>query len=216
MNAGNDAARHAVRRLATESYLQAFATVLSLVNPAICALIFGGSQVGRSKAQRLADATRASLAILAILSLAALFGARVLQMFGVSLDAFSVAGGIVLMYMGFGMLHGAASAPAQGESPTGDPSLTPLVLFGASPGTITGVITLAVAHSRSSIPITALVAVAGAVAVTWIAMVLLAGGSPGKPGLARATVQSTMGLIVIAMGVQFGLSGLRNFFAAAS
>lgn len=200
----------------TERYLQAFATVLSLINPAICALIFGASQAGRSKAQRWADATRASVAILVILGLAALFGARVLQTFGVSLDAFSVAGGLVLVHMGFGMLREAVAAPAPGGPATGDPSLTSLVLFGASPGTITGVITLAVAHSRSSVPATALVAVVGAVAVTWVAMMLLSGGSPGKPGLARSTVQSTMGLIVIAMGVQFGLSGLRHFFAAAS
>jgi multiple antibiotic resistance protein len=199
----------------TTSYLQAFATVLSLVNPAICALMFEGSQVGRSRGQRLVDATRVCVAILVILGLAALFGARLLKAFGVSLDAFSVAGGVVLMQMGFEMLRGAASPPAGGQPATADHSLTPLVLFGASPGTITGVITLAVAHSGSAIPVTALVAVGGAVAVTWMVMVVLA-GSPGRPGLARSTVQSTMGLIVIAMGVQFGLSGLRNFFASAS
>jgi multiple antibiotic resistance protein len=87
------------------------------------------------------------------------------------------------------------------------------VLFAASPGTITGVITLAVSHSRSSIPVTVLVAVAGAVAVTWLVMVLLGKGGSGKPSLGRSTVQSMMGLIVIAMGVQFGLSGLGHFFA---
>jgi multiple antibiotic resistance protein len=137
-------------------------------------------------------------------------------MFGISLDAFSVAGGGVLVWMGFVMLRGATSTPAEGESTRASGSLTPLILFAASPGTITGVITLAVAHSRSSIPVTTLVAVAGAVAVTWLVMVLLAKGGSGKPSLGRSTVQSMMGLIVIAMGVQFGLSGLRHFFAAAS
>ena len=202
--------------MSAESYLQAFATVLSLINPAICALIFGASQAGRSSTQRLADATKASLAILVILSLAALFGARVLEMFGVSLDAFSVAGGIVLMHMGFGMLRGAAATPSDDGSSKPSGSLTPLVLFAASPGTITGVITLAVAHSRSAIPVTTLAAIAGAIAVTWVVMVLLSKGSSSKPSLARSTVQSMMGLIVIAMGVQFGLTGLRHFFAAAS
>lgn len=94
--------------MSTESYLQAFATILSLINPAICALIFGRSQAGRPGGQRVADATKASIAILVILSLAALFGARVLQTFGVSLDAFSVAGarvvqsmmGLIVMAMG--------------------------------------------------------------------------------------------------------------------
>ena len=110
--------------MSMESYPQAFATVLSLINPTICALIFGRSQAGRPEGQRVADATKASIAILVTLSLAALFGARVLQTFGVSLDAFSVAGARV--------------------------------------------------------------------------------------------VQSMMGLIVIAMGVQFGLTGLRHFFGIGS
>lgn len=35
------------------------------------------------------------------------------------------------------------------------------VMFAASPGTITGVITLAVAHSRSELPVTTMIAVAG-------------------------------------------------------
>ena len=37
--------------------------------------------------------------------------------------------------------------------------MTPLILFAASPGTITGIITLSVAYAKSGIPVTALVAV---------------------------------------------------------
>jgi multiple antibiotic resistance protein len=200
--------------MATERYLQAFVTVLSLVNPAVCGVMFGATQAGRSAAQRRAAATRAAIAILLILSLTALFGARILKTFGISLDAFSVAGGLVLMQMGFGMLRGASSRPEPGGTTTASGSLTPLVLFAASPGTMTGVITLAVAHSGSSIPLTTLTAVAGAVVVTWLVMVLLSRGSPGRPSLGRSTVQAVMGLVVIAMGVQFGLSALRSFFVA--
>ena len=72
------------------------------------------------------------------------------------------------------------------------------------------------AHSSSSLPFVALLAVAGAVTVTWLVMLLLSKGGSGKPSLARSTVQSMMGLIVIAMGVQFGLSGLRHFFEAST
>jgi multiple antibiotic resistance protein len=51
----------------------------------------------------LADATKAALTVLVILVIAALVGAKVLQIFGVSLDAFSVAGGGVLAWIGFSM-----------------------------------------------------------------------------------------------------------------
>ena len=194
-----------------ELQLQAFVTVLSLMNPAVCGMMFTASTSGLSSSQRLANATKAAIAILVILELSALLGARILSLFGISLDAFSVAGGGILVWMGFSMLRGAT-----GE--TGDnTSLTPLILFAASPGTITGVITLAVAHSRSELPVTALIAVAAATLVTWLVMVLLAGGSgkAGGGGFVRSVVQSIMGLIVIAMGVQFGLTGLSTFMAGA-
>jgi hypothetical protein len=39
-------------------HLQAFVTVLSLMNPVVCGMIFVGSELTRSPAQRLADATK--------------------------------------------------------------------------------------------------------------------------------------------------------------
>ena len=147
--------------LTLEQYLQAIVTVLSLVNPLICGAMFAQIEGGQTRATRLGDATKAALAVLVILVVAALAGARVLQVFGVSLDAFSIAGGGVLIWIGFSMLRG-NSLQAQGPSKDGAAekrSLTPLILFAASPGTITGVITLAVAHSEQALPVTALVAV---------------------------------------------------------
>ena len=101
-----------------EQQLQAIATVLSLVNPLICGAMFARIEAGQARAARLADATKAALAVLVILVVAALVGARVLQVFGVSLDAFSVAGGGVLARIGFTMLR-ANSAPAQDLSKEG-------------------------------------------------------------------------------------------------
>ena len=94
-----------------EQQLQAIATVLSLVNPMICGAMFARIEAGQDRTARLADATKAALAVLVILVVAALVGARVLELFGVSLDAFAVAGGGVLSLIGFTMLRG-NSAPA--------------------------------------------------------------------------------------------------------
>jgi multiple antibiotic resistance protein len=76
-----------------QQHLQAIVTVLSLVNPLICGAMFAQIEAGQTSATRLADATKAALAVLVILVIAALVGARVLHVFGVSLDAFLVAGG---------------------------------------------------------------------------------------------------------------------------
>ena len=71
-----------------EQHLQAIVTVLSLVNPLICGVMFAQAEAGQTRAIRITDATKAALAVLIILLVAALAGARVLQIFGVSLDAF--------------------------------------------------------------------------------------------------------------------------------
>ncbi len=202
-----------------DQHLQAIATVLSLVNPFVCGAMFARIEAGRTPKQQLGCATKVAAAILVILSIAALVGSKVLVMFGISLDAFSVAGGAVLSWMGFSMLRSKPTqmAPEQGAAAAaGNPSLIPLILFAASPGTITGVITLSVVHTKLDLPVTALVAIAVAVIVTWVVMVLVAraGGQQGQ-SLARDTASRFMGLIVLAMGVQFVLTGTQSFFATA-
>ena len=200
-----------------EQQLQAMVTVLALVNPVICGTMFAEIEAGQASATRLADATQATLAVLVILVVAALVGARLLQVFGVSLEAFSIAGGGVLTWIGFSMLR--SNSPQAQDAPKDRAeerrSLTPLILFAASPGTITGVITLAVAHWNLDLPVTALVAVALAAVVMWIVMILVARqGTRAKGGFLRDTTTRFMGLIVIAMGVQFALTGFRDFFIA--
>ena len=54
--------------------LQAIVTVLSLVNPAICGMMFEQAAAGRSRREQLFDATKVILAILVILVVAALRG----------------------------------------------------------------------------------------------------------------------------------------------
>ena len=69
-----------------EQHLQAIVTVLSLVNPLICGVMFAQIETDQTRAVRIADATKAALAVLVILLVAALAGSIVLQIFGVSLE----------------------------------------------------------------------------------------------------------------------------------
>jgi multiple antibiotic resistance protein len=124
-----------------------------------------------------------------------------------------VAGGGVLAWMGFSMLSGQSAAPAApGEGLQSEPSLTPLILFAASPGTITGVITLSAAHTQLELPITAFIAIAVAAVSTWLVMLLVTGlAGKQKGGFMRDILTRLMGLIVLSMGVQFALTGYRAF-----
>lgn len=196
------------------NFIQASITLLSLVNPVICLTIFTGIAGQLSHKDRLLAAFRVSAIIFVILVLAALFGARLLKSFGISLDAFQVAGGIVLGWMGFAMLRGGmAHARAQKPAANGSQSLAPLVLFAASPGTITGVMTIAINHSQSDLPISALVGITVAVVATLLLLIIASGAhsKAGGGGLVRDISTRFMGLIVLAMGVQFALTGYRSF-----
>lgn len=206
-----------------EYHFQAIATLFSLVNPMVCAMMFTGLTAGQTKAQRVSDATRAILTIAVVMVTAALAGAQILRIFGIPLDVFSVAGGIVLSFIGFTMLAGSKSSdkPNPGshsaDPPAAGPTLAPLILFAASPGTITGVITTAAAHSRDGIPLTALVGTGVVLTVTWVLLLLVArrSHSAGQkaPSLAHDMVSRYMGLIVIAMGIQYALTGYKAFMA---
>ena len=201
-----------------KDYLQAIVTVLTLINPAMCVTIFSRIEAGRPRGAQLADAGKAALAVLVILVLAALFGEQILDLFSVSLDSFMVAGGAVLAWIGFIMLRGAptdSQGPSE-ETASENRSITPLILFAASPGTITGVITLAVAQTRQELPVTALVAVFVGAFVMWLVNVMavhFGGRTQGGSGFVRDTATRFMGLIVIAMGVQFALTGIKSFMS---
>jgi hypothetical protein len=129
----------ALEPIVMKEQLQAIVTVLSLVNPAICGAMFAQIEENRSPGQRVTDATKAVLATTVILTVSALIGTQLLHLFGVSLDAFMVAGGGVLAWMGFSMLSGQVTSSTSCNAPSNSgASLTALVLFAASPGTITG------------------------------------------------------------------------------
>src|SRR5262249_41976300 len=70
-----------------QQQLQAIVTVLSLVNPLICGAMFARIEAERSTLERRGDAIKVTLAVVIILSGAALIGTHLLHLFGVSLDA---------------------------------------------------------------------------------------------------------------------------------
>lgn len=202
-----------------DHHLQAIATLFSLVNPMVCALMFTSLTAGRSPSQRLVDATRAIVIISVVLVAAAFGGATILKVFGIDLDVFSVAGGIVLSFIGFTMLAGSNSTNAPTSNgpaaPASGAGLAPLILFAASPGTITGVITISAAHTGDGVPFTALVGIGTVLPLTWLLLLLIARrpqpAEKQAPGLARDMIGRYMGLIVIAMGIQYALTGYKTF-----
>ena len=100
---------------------QAIVTVLAVINPVVCGSIFLTLTPDLESRQRRRAAVRAALSILVILVASALIGLYVLSVFGISLDVFRIVGGIIIAYMGFGMLGGGHTSlrrrRRQGQAP---------------------------------------------------------------------------------------------------
>ena len=196
--------------------VQAIVTVLAVINPVVCGAIFLTLTPKLAPHERRWAAVKVALSILVILVASALVGLKVLRIFGISLDAFRIVGGMIIAYMGLDMLSGrqmvGQATPTDGDA-AASRSLAPLIMFAAGPGTITAVVTLAAVHTPDDLPVTAVVAAVIGAGVTF-AVLLLAIGLGSRLGTStQATVTRFMGLIVASMGMQFVLTGLKAFFS---
>jgi len=196
--------------------VQAIVTVLAVINPIVCGSIFLTLTPKLAPAQRRRAAVRVALSILIILMASALIGLKVLRIFNISLDVFRIVGGMIIAYMGFDMLRGGhtvGQAPPPDEGAAAS-SLAPLIMFAAGPGTITAVVTLAAVHTPDGLPITAMIASVIGAGVTFGALLLATGVGSSIGHGSQAVVTRFMGLIVASMGLQFVLTGLKEFFSA--
>ena len=195
--------------------MQAIVTVLAVINPVVCGSIFLTLTSDLDLRQKRLAAIRVALSILIILAGSALIGLRVLSVFGISLDVFQIVGGIIIAFMGFGMLgggHQPAQAPPSAATGSHIPnSLAPLVMFAAGPGTITAVVTMAAVHTPTGLPLSALAASAIGAGVTFAVLLLASQLGSRINRSTQAVVTRFMGLIVTAMGMQFALTVLKAF-----
>jgi multiple antibiotic resistance protein len=189
--------------------VQATVGILAVVNPVVCSSILLQVTQNRTVRQRLMRAAEAMAIILAILVISALAGHRILKAFSISLDAFQVVGGIIIAYIGFVMLSG--KSLVRPDASGGD--LTPLIMFGASPGTIAFVITLSGTQGAEQLPLLALLGSVLAVSISLIVMAILVTVRKNTKAGGENMTTRFMGLVVAAMGLQFVLTGYKSFMA---
>ena len=162
-----------------------------------------------------------TLAVAIILGVSALAGREILELIGINLGAFGVAGGLVVSLMGFEMLFGGEPSRAQGgkeahEEP--DPesfegsALVPYAMpFVAGPGAITLVISISAGTSDFSGAIAALVAVAVACILLPIGHLLISEKLSISDNAMKIATKFG-GLLIATIGIQLMLSGLQNYF----
>jgi multiple antibiotic resistance protein len=121
----------------------AFMTLLVTIDPISNVPVFLALTGGKSSRERLRIALRACIIATIILLFFLAVGQIVMEAIGISLNAFRLAGGVVLLSLGLKMLYGEMGSGDGGPPPSGDVSVFPLATpMMAGAGSITAVVVL--------------------------------------------------------------------------
>ncbi len=191
--------------------LLCFSSLFTIIDPLAASPLFVSMTTGQTAQGRRRIALRACGVALGLLLVFAIGGSSILRMFGVTIDAFRIAGGILFVGMALRMLGGhEREKPADTGDHEDDPSVVPLGMpIICGPGAMSTVMVL-MGQSTSKLDVAAFfVALITVVAAT--AAFLLAAPAAlrliGRTGVHVMT--QVMGLIVCVIGIQFVIDGVR-------
>lgn len=197
-------------------FIPSFVTLFVVMDPIGIAPLFMALTRGMSTAKRRGVAIRACAIAGVLLTLFAFLGEGVLNFLGISMPAFRIAGGILLLLTALDMLFERRTQRRKDQSEEADsdddPSVFPLAMpLIAGPGAIATVILLAGQGDGIAGIGLALVVMS---LVLLIAFVLF-NAAPLLERLLRETgikvVTRLLGMLLAALAVQFVLEGLRDF-----
>ncbi len=195
----------------------AVATLLVVADPVFMSALFLGITNGMGKEQRREVALRASIIAFCILLAAGLGGAQLLNLLGISLSAFRIAGGLLLLSAAAEMVFDRRSQRLQA---TAEQAITvdhvrniaafPLAIpLMAGPGAITAMILLAGRAEGRIEYLVSLYVVAGLVMAACFACFLAAERISKIMGITgRAVLTRLLGIILAALAVQFIIDGV--------
>jgi multiple antibiotic resistance protein len=203
-----------------ELYLSALVTFFVVIDPPGCAPIYAGLTKGASSAHRRVMAIRAVIVAAIILFVFAAVGRAILDALGVSLPAFSIAGGIMLFLIALEMVFEKRTerredraAKVASTPEVEDISIFPMAMpMIAGPGSIASVmLTMNRNHGFENVAVV-LAALATILVLTLLA--LLAAGPLMQ--LLGARVESVitriLGVLLGALAVQFIIDGIGKAF----
>jgi multiple antibiotic resistance protein len=197
--------------------LIAFTSIFVLVDPVAAVPTFLAMTGGASRPERRRMAKRAAWTCLLVLLTFSLAGTFIFQLFGITLGAFKIAGGLILGLIGLDMLQAKRSptkeTPAETEdcSAREDVGIIPLGLpMLAGPGSISSVMVLM--SQNEDWP--HVLIVIGAIAATALASFLVLAAADRVSNYLHETgiriLTRMMGLLLTAIAVQFVLNGLKD------
>jgi multiple antibiotic resistance protein len=193
----------------------ALSSIFFLVDPFAALPTFLAVTAGANAQRRRKMAWKASVTALVVLSAFAVAGQYIFKMFGITLPAFEIAGGVILLLIGLDMLeakrsptqesHEEAAAAARKE----DAGIVPLgIPMLAGPGAITSVMVLVGQVQNPWQMLAILMSILVTAAICYLVLgnsdrVARALGETGVRILVRI-----MGLLLVALAVQYFVNGM--------
>jgi multiple antibiotic resistance protein len=204
-------------------FLSALVTFFVVIDPPGCAPIFASLTAGAPQSHRRTMAVRSTLVAAAILLFFALLGEKLLSAMGISLDAFRIAGGIMLFMIAVDMVfekrterRSTRADDVMAQPDHEDISVFPMAItMIAGPGSIASVMLLTAQAQGTR----ATLMVLGALAVVLATLVvLLIAAGPVMKVLGykmEAMITRILGVVLAALAAQYVVDGVKASFGFA-
>ncbi len=208
-------------RIESSAYVRfsvlALSSIFFLVDPFAALPTFLAVTAGQDDSKRRKTARKASLTAFVVLTTFAVAGSFIFKMFGITLPAFEIAGGVILLLIGLDMLEAKRSPTQESSGETAeaaskdDVGIVPLgIPMLAGPGAITSVMVLV--GQVPGLMSWEMGAIVGSIAITAAICYVVLGGAArvarlmGETGI-RILVR-IMGLLLVALAVQYFVNGM--------
>lgn len=190
-----------------------FMGFFAIMNPIANTAAFAGLAGNRDNSEQFRIAAKALIITFVVILLFSLLGKMIFHLFGITLPALRITGGILVLLIGYHMLNGAGSNLHSAEkSDTSDIAVSPLAVpLLAGPGTIATAMNYSASGGLRGIVITVSV-FAVMCFITFLCFIfsskILAVIGQGALGI----ITRLMGLILAVIGVQMTIAGITGAF----
>lgn len=200
-------------------YVRVFVGLYALVPAPIIVPLFLGIMSGRGRAEQTGAAFIASATFVAAMLLFVFFGGSVLSVFGISLPAFRLAWGFLLLLLALDLMRanpiaetstGTAGAASASSLVLGVVPLAIPVLAG--PGALSAVVLFATDHDESAHRVLVALVVILVAAATFVTMLAAAALARFFTPPVALVFNKIMGLLIAAIAFEFMMDGIAGHF----